>query len=92
MTMLNPETRASLILRLGDPEDHVAWAEFMQIYEPLLLRLATRWGLQHALHPRNDAAAMGDDARPARDRDDPQGCRAISGWARRRAPPRSGAS
>lgn len=45
---MNTETRASLILRLGDPEDDVAWSEFMHIYEPLLLRLARRWGLQQA--------------------------------------------
>ncbi len=46
--MINPETRASLILRLGDPADDAAWAEFVQIYEPMLMRLATRWGLQEA--------------------------------------------
>jgi RNA polymerase sigma-70 factor, ECF subfamily len=46
--MTNPETRASLILRLGDPADDEAWAEFLQIYHPLLLRLASRWGLQEA--------------------------------------------
>lgn len=46
--MINPETRASLVLRLGDPADDLAWSEFLQIYEPLLLRLATRWGLQQA--------------------------------------------
>lgn len=42
----NPKTRASLILRLGDPADDVAWTEFLQIYEPMLFRLASRWGLQ----------------------------------------------
>ncbi len=46
--VLNPETRASLILRLGDPVDDLAWAEFLQIYEPMLIRLATRWGLQES--------------------------------------------
>ncbi|WP_202908817.1 RNA polymerase sigma factor [Roseimaritima ulvae] len=45
---MNSETRASLILRLGDPADDLAWAEFLQIYEPMLLRLARRWGLQQA--------------------------------------------
>ncbi len=43
---LNPKTRASLILRIGDPADDAAWAEFLQIYEPMLFRLASRWGLQ----------------------------------------------
>lgn len=48
MLTIDPETRASLVLRLGDPADDLAWSEFLQIYEPLLLRLATRWGLQQA--------------------------------------------
>lgn len=43
-----PETRTSLILRLGDPADDQAWIEFLEIYEPMLLRLAMRWGLQDA--------------------------------------------
>ncbi|NNE01077.1 MAG: sigma-70 family RNA polymerase sigma factor [Pirellulaceae bacterium] len=46
--MLNPETRPSLILRLSYPGDDLAWAEFLQIYEPMLIRLASRWGLQEA--------------------------------------------
>ena len=46
--MISPETRASLILRLGNPADDLAWAEFLQIYEPILFRLASRWGLQDA--------------------------------------------
>lgn len=44
----NPETRASLILRLHDPADDLAWAEFLQVYEPMLFRLSSRWGLQEA--------------------------------------------
>jgi RNA polymerase sigma factor (sigma-70 family) len=43
-----PNTRASLIARLGDADDHEAWQEFVQIYLPLLYRLARRRGLQHA--------------------------------------------
>ncbi|MFK8111042.1 MAG: RNA polymerase sigma factor [Rubripirellula sp.] len=46
--MISPETRASLLLRLGDPANETAWAEFLEIYEPLLFRLASRWGLQAA--------------------------------------------
>ena len=46
--MKNPETRASLIIRLGDRSDELAWAEFLEIYEPVLFRLASRWGLQEA--------------------------------------------
>ena len=48
MTVISPETRASLIIRLGNPADDLAWAEFLQIYEPILFRLASRWGLQEA--------------------------------------------
>lgn len=49
----NPKTSASLILRLGDPADDLAWTEFLQIYEPMLFRLASRWGLEP-----NDAAEV----------------------------------
>ena len=43
-----PETRPSLLLRLRDPQDERAWCEFVEIYEPLIERLARRKGLQHA--------------------------------------------
>ena len=42
------ETRASLILRLPDPTDRLAWDEFVAIYGPLVYRLARRQGLQGA--------------------------------------------
>ena len=42
------ETRASLILRLADAADVAAWDDFLQIYRPLVLRLALRRGLQAA--------------------------------------------
>jgi RNA polymerase sigma-70 factor (ECF subfamily) len=42
------DTRHSLILRLRDPADEVAWREFAALYEPLVLRLARRKGLQDA--------------------------------------------
>ena len=45
---LNPDTRASLILRLRDSDDQAAWNEFVQIYEPLILRLTSRFGMQPA--------------------------------------------
>jgi RNA polymerase sigma-70 factor (ECF subfamily) len=45
---LSPETRASLIRRLHDPRDAQAWREFVAIYEPLILRLVRRRGLQDA--------------------------------------------
>ena len=49
MTMaMTPNTRASLIARLSDSQDVEAWQEFVEIYLPLLYRLARRKGLQHA--------------------------------------------
>ena len=43
-----PDTRASLIARLAEPADMEAWTEFVEIYLPLLYRLARQKGLQHA--------------------------------------------
>lgn len=43
-----PATRASLIARLADADDAEAWRQFVEIYLPLLYRLARRKGLQHA--------------------------------------------
>jgi RNA polymerase sigma factor (sigma-70 family) len=43
-----PETRASLILRLRDSGDVVAWEEFVAIYRPVIVRLAVARGLQHS--------------------------------------------
>ena len=44
----SPETRLSLIGRLHDKHDGDAWGEFVQTYEPLILAVAQRRGLQHA--------------------------------------------
>lgn len=46
--MLTPTTRASLLLRLRDRQDHEAWAEFVSLYEPVAYRLLRRHGLQDA--------------------------------------------
>ena len=43
-----PETRQSLILRLRNPDDMLAWEEFVEIYQPLISSLAVRRGLQKA--------------------------------------------
>ena len=57
MTMaMTPNTRASLIARLSDPQDVEAWQEFVEIYLPLLYRLARRKGMQHA-----DAEELGQE-------------------------------
>jgi RNA polymerase sigma factor (sigma-70 family) len=42
-----PETRASLIVRLKDRADQEAWGEFVEIYWPVVYRLACQKGLQH---------------------------------------------
>lgn len=43
-----PETSESLILRIRDPRDALAWSQFMAIYQPVVYRLSRRRGLQHA--------------------------------------------
>lgn len=42
-----PETNTSLILRIKDPQNAIAWNELMAIYRPVVLRLARRKGLLH---------------------------------------------
>lgn len=43
---MEPSTRRSLVLRLRNLDDETAWTEFVEIYEPLVYRLARRKGLQ----------------------------------------------
>src|SRR5688500_1871743 len=45
---ITPSTRASLLLRLRDPQDHEAWMEFVGLYEPVIYRTIRRNGLQDA--------------------------------------------
>lgn len=52
----SPDTRLSLIGRLHDKSDGDAWTEFVQTYEPLILAVACKRGLQHA-----DAAEVTQD-------------------------------
>lgn len=44
----SPETRASLLIRVRDPADQAAWQEFVEIYRPVILRLARHKGMQPA--------------------------------------------
>ncbi|MEO1614912.1 MAG: sigma-70 family RNA polymerase sigma factor [Planctomycetota bacterium] len=44
----NPDTRLSLIIKLTDRRNDDAWAEFVQIYQPVVQRFVQRRGLQHA--------------------------------------------
>jgi RNA polymerase sigma factor (sigma-70 family) len=44
----SPETRASLLIRVRDPADQAAWHEFVEIYRPVILRLARQKGMQEA--------------------------------------------
>ena len=43
-----PNTRYTLLRRLGEPDDPAAWAEFCEVYEPAIRRIAGRYGLQDA--------------------------------------------
>src|SRR5215467_2829337 len=49
-------TRPSLLVRIRDPQDREAWAEFVALYAPLVYGFATRHGLQDA-----DAADLTQD-------------------------------
>jgi RNA polymerase sigma-70 factor (ECF subfamily) len=44
----SPSTRPSLLVRIRDPRDERAWAEFLEIYTPLVYRLARQNGFQDA--------------------------------------------
>ena len=41
-----PQTRHSLIARLKDQNDQLAWEEFVSIYRPVVFRVAIKKGLQ----------------------------------------------
>ena len=43
-----PPTRPSLLVRLRDARDAQAWAQFVQVYAPLVYGFARRQGLQDA--------------------------------------------
>jgi RNA polymerase sigma-70 factor (ECF subfamily) len=43
-----PKTRLSLLVRIQDPRDERAWTEFVEIYEPVVYRIARHKGLQDA--------------------------------------------
>lgn len=51
-----PYTRASLLVRLRDPQDNAAWAEFIDLYVPVVYGYARKQGLQDA-----DAADLAQD-------------------------------
>ena len=44
----SPETRPSLIARLNDPADQIAWEEFVELYRPVIYRVALAKGMQPA--------------------------------------------
>lgn len=43
-----PNTHPSLLVRVKDPSDQQAWSDFVEIYWPVVYRLARHKGLQHA--------------------------------------------
>src|SRR5690348_689002 len=44
----SPATRASLLVRLRDPHDKEAWAQFVRLYAPVVYGFARKRGLQDA--------------------------------------------
>lgn len=46
--MSDPVTRASLLLRIRDSEDREAWEQFVDLYRPVVVRLARQQGMQAA--------------------------------------------
>jgi RNA polymerase sigma-70 factor (ECF subfamily) len=52
----SPQTQPSLLVRLGDNRDSQAWAEFVEIYAPLVYGYARKYRLQDA-----DAADLTQD-------------------------------
>jgi len=43
-----PKTRPSLLVRIRNPQDDQAWAEFVGLYEPVLYHIARQRGFQDA--------------------------------------------
>ncbi|MEZ6134467.1 MAG: sigma-70 family RNA polymerase sigma factor [Pirellulaceae bacterium] len=43
-----PETRESLMIQVKDPENRVAWEQFVAIYRPVIVRTAAKRGMQAA--------------------------------------------
>src|SRR2546421_1421921 len=41
-------TRLSLLIRIRDAQDHQAWAQFVEVYAPLVYGFARKHGLQDA--------------------------------------------
>ena len=80
---LTPSTRASLLLRLCDSEDHEAWVEFVSLYEPVIYRLVRRHGLQDA-DARDVMQELLLAVSRSIDRWDPsKECGSFRGWLRR---------
>lgn len=43
-----PDTRTSLLIRVRDPADQAAWHDFVEVYRPMIFRMARIKGLQDA--------------------------------------------
>lgn len=60
---ITPNTHPSLLVRVKNPSDEQAWAEFVEIYWPVVYRLARQRGLQHADAEDLTQQVMGSVAR-----------------------------
>src|SRR5262245_36106199 len=80
---LTPTTRASLLFRLRDWQDHDAWVQFVALYEPTVYRILRRHGLQDA-DAREVMQQLLMAVSRSIDRWDPaKECGTFRGWLRR---------
>jgi len=77
-----PITRPSLLVRIRDARDDSAWAQFVEIYAPLVYGFARRHGLQDADAADITQEVLRSVARAAKDLDYDPGRGSFRGWLR----------
>lgn len=77
-----PETRNSIIARLGNPDDADAWNQFSEVYRPIIVRIALSKGLQPA-DAEDLAQTILVSVASAIDRWDPNGPARFRTWLKR---------
>ncbi len=76
------DTRRSLVLRLRDRDDEVAWSDFIAVYEPVIYGLARKRGFQDA-DAREVTQEVLLSVSAAIDRFDPDASGSFAGWLSR---------